>query len=178
MYKGYDIVKVGKIPKTKLKKAIKGAAISFTKDELAGNDYQMLVHPSNAKVMKVAQSKNKGISGIKFSEPEIMTDMEYHSNTGGSLSGGSIWDSIWRGLKTVGNVLKESGAATALADFGQNALTPIIGAPLANVGRQLVKNVTGVGINAAKEKRLANLAKARFAKKNKKSASGGSFLIN
>lgn len=176
MYKGYDIVKVGKIPKAKLKKAIKGSAISFTKDELAGNDYQMLVHPSNAKMMKAAQSKNKGVSGIKFSEPEIMTDIDYHSNTGGSLSGGSIWSDIWSGIKKVGNFVKDSGIGTILADSAATALTPALG-PLAPVGRQLFKNVTGVGLDA-KEKRLANLAKAREAKKNKKSASGGSFLIN
>lgn len=175
MYKGYEVIRIGKISDAKKKKVIKGAAISFSSGELAGNEHSVLVHPMNAKMIKKAQAMGKGISGIKFSRPEVLTDIEYHEKGGEGLSGGSIWDSIKNGLSKAWNYVKDSGIGTILADSAATALTPALG-PLAPVGRQLVRNIAGVGL---KEKRLENLAKAREAKKAKKSsASGGSFLIN
>lgn len=181
MYKGYEVVKIGKISDAKKKKVIKGAAISFSSGELAGNDHSVLMHPMNAKMIKKAQSMGKGVSGVKFSRPEVLTDIEYHEKGGEGLSGGSIWDSIKNGLSKAWNYVKDSGIGSILADSATAALTPALG-PLAPVGRQLVRNIAGVGL---KEKRLENLARARKAKAEKKinksrvvDVSGGSFMIN
>jgi hypothetical protein len=97
-----------------------------------------------------------------FSKPEIQNDIEYH----GKMEGGSLWDTI----KSVGSWLKTSGVGSVLADAAQAAATPFVGATAAQVGRDILKTTTGVGI---KER----MAKVRAARKGRKPLAG-SFLIN
>jgi hypothetical protein len=82
------------------------------------------------------------------------------------MSGGSLWDTI----KSVGSWLKTSGVGSVLADTAQTLATPFVGATAAQVGRDILKTTTGVGI---KER----MARVRAARKGKKPL-GGSFLIN
>ena len=46
---------------------------SLTKEELAGNAFKTLFHPTTAKMLKMAQRKNKGANSVPLSLGEIMT---------------------------------------------------------------------------------------------------------
>ncbi|KAF0704291.1 hypothetical protein AaE_015022 [Aphanomyces astaci] len=130
---GYHRVKVGKISDAKLKKALKGGSLSLTAAELRPNDFDLLLHPANAKKVLAAQKANKGTRiDITHGEAE-------HNNS--ELQGGSIFSGIW-------NFLKNN--ATPLLDIVKNVATPFVGEDVANAGRSLVQSLTGKGIKYAK----------------------------
>jgi hypothetical protein len=168
-YKGYSVVTLGDVPVAKLRKAAKTGKMSLTASELKGNR-RMLMHPSNAKRVKSAQKKGMGVQGLELSEPEILNDIEYHSKMGAGMSAGSLWDTI----KSVGSWLKTSGVGSVLADAAQAAATPFVGATTAQIGRDILKTTTGVGLTSDLKERMK---KVRAARKGKKPL-GGSFLIN
>lgn len=178
-FRGYEKVSVGDIPQKKLEKAIKTGKLTLSASDLKG-DRIMLMHPANAKLVKSAKSKGKGISGITLSGPEIMNDIEWHNSMGGSINGGSLWGWLKGATKFVkdnwDDVFKP--IASRVADVAIPALASAVGAPqLTGIARTGLKQLTGVGI---KEKRIASLKKAREAKALKKSriVDGGSFMIN
>lgn len=188
-YSGYVAVKHGPISEAKLKKAIKGGSLTFSKLELSGNDFKTLFHPMTAKVLKAAKSKNKGANNVPIALGEIMADMEYHTNRGGSMLGGSIWSKIWSGIKSGAKALWNPVIKPALTQIADMAVQPLqaaltgskYGAPLAPLvptARAELKKLTGIGMT--QQKRLNALAKARAAKQNKKIniLTGSSFRIN
>ena len=180
-HNGYEKVKVGDIPQKKLEKAIKTGKLTLSASDLKGNRH-LLLHPSNAKLIKQAQAKNKGLTGMPISGGEIMNDLEWHDSMGGSLHGGSLWSWLRGAAKSVGKFFKDNWqhikpVLTPIADTAIPAIAGYFGQPaLAGPVRSAVKSITGVGVGS-KEKRLANLAKARQAKQDKKKNTGGSFLI-
>lgn len=185
-YQGYVSVSHGAIPESKLKKVIKGGKLTFTKEELAGNVFKTLFHPTTAKMLKLAQRKNKGANAVPVAMGEIMADMDWHNSSGSGMQGGSIWKSIWKGVKSLWGPVIRPALSQAL-DMGvaplQAALTgskygaPI--APFVPALRSGLKQLTGVGMTT-QQKRLKALEKARASKKNKKInvLTGSSFLIN
>ena len=182
-FKGYEKVSVGDIPQKKLEKAIKTGKLTLSASDLKGSR-MMLVHPSNAKLIKQAQAKSKGLTGMPISGGEIMNDLEWHDSMGGSLHGGSLWSWLRGAAKSVGKFFKDNWqhikpVLTPIADTAIPAIAGYFGQPaLAGPVRAAVKGITGVGI---KEKRLENLKKARAAKLSKSGkgrVEGGSFLIN
>lgn len=187
-YQGYEKVNIGDIPQKKLEKAIKTGKLTLSASDLKG-DRVMLLHPGNAKLIKAAKAKSKGISGMGLTAPEIMADMDWHDSMGGSMSGGSVWSWLRGATKSAGKFFKNNWdvikpIASRLADAAVPAIATYLGNPaLSGVARSSLKELTGVGIN---DKRLANLAKARAAKASKKSGKsrtidvmdGGSFMIN
>ncbi len=187
-YKGYEKVSVGDIPMKKLEKAIKTGKLTLSASDLKGGRV-MLLHPANAKLVKAAKAKGKGITGMGLSAPEILTDMEWHDSMGGSMNGGSVWSWLKGAAKSVGKFFKDNWdvikpVVSRVADAAVPAIATYLGQPALGVAaRSGLKELTGVGI---KEKRLANLAKARAAKASKKSGKsrvvdvmdGGSFMIN
>ncbi|RHY87413.1 hypothetical protein DYB37_006879 [Aphanomyces astaci] len=58
---GYQRVKVGKISDAKLKKALKGGSLTLSSAELKPNDFDLLLHPANAKKVIAAQKASKDI---------------------------------------------------------------------------------------------------------------------
>ena len=185
-YQGYVSVSHGAIPESKLKKVIKGGKLTFTKEELAGNVFKTLFHPTTAKMLKLAQRKGKGANSVPVAMGEIMADMDWHNSAGSGMQGGSIWKSIWNGLKSLWNPVIKPALST-LADMAvapvQGALAGSkFGAPLAPFvpdARAKFKELTGIGMTT-QQKRLQALEKARNAKKNKKInvLTGSSFKIN
>ena len=189
IYQGYEKVSVGDIPQKKLEKAIKTGKLTLSASDLKG-DRVMLLHPANAKLIKAAKAKSKGISGMGLSAPEIMADMEWHDSMGGSMNGGSVWSWLRGAAKSAGKFFKNNwDVIKPIISQGVDQLLPSAAqsagpyAPAVILGRQALKSLTGVGIN---DKRLANLAKARAAKASKKIdksrtvdvMDGGSFMIN
>lgn len=191
-YRGYEKVSVGDIPQKKLEKAIKTGKLTLSASDLTGGRV-MLMHPANAKLIKAAKAKGKGVSGLQLAGPEITNDIEWHDSMGGSMNGGSLWSWLKKAGSSVGKFFKDNWdvikpIASRIADAAIPAAATYFGQPqLAGVARSGLKELTGVGI---KEKRLANLAKARAARASKKSgksrvvdvmdggSTGGSFLIN
>lgn len=181
-YSGYEKVTVGDIPQKKLEKAIKSGKLSLTANDLKGNRV-MLLHPLNAKKVKLAQSKNKGVTGMGITGGEILADVEWHDKAGGSMNGGSLWSWLKRAGKSVYNFAKNNWdilkpVVSKIADTAIPAIASAVGAPQAStVGREALRQLTGVGVND-------RMAKARQAKKSKKinimtaSQVGGSFKLN
>jgi hypothetical protein len=185
-YSGYVSVSHGEIPQSKLKKVIKGGKLTFTKEELAGNVYKTLFHPATAKMLKLAQRKGKGANAVPVATGEIMADMDWHNSSGSGMQGGSIWRSIWNGIKSLWNPVIKPALSQAL-DMGVAPLQGALagskyGAPLAPFvpnARAKFKELTGIGMTT-QQKRLKALEKARASKKNKKIniLTGSSFRIN
>lgn len=179
VFDGYEAVRVGDITKKKLLKAVKSGVLSLTAADLKG-DTVMLLHPMNAKRVRLAQKAGKGVNKLLITVPEITSDIMYHQKVGGSLSGGSVWGWIKNAGKDVVDFTKDNWQiikpiASAIADKAIPAGFTAIGQPaFGALGRKAFKELTGVGL---KEQRLQNLARAREAKKMKRNM-GGSFLIN
>ena len=132
------------ISKAQQKKALNGGSIRIpTKD--IGVGQVVMLHPLNVK--KVANAKG-GIN-LQLSPGEIIASADYHNLIGKinpSLSGNGFFDSVYQGLKKVGSFLKDSGIATTLADSLATAATPFVGPAISGIGRELVRNIGGVGI--------------------------------
>ena len=138
------------------KKALKGQKVKITQDMLDKGQLVFL-HPVNYKKITNA----KGNVMIEFSPGEIMHTASKHGlvkvpTPGDSLDGSGFFDTVWNGLKSVGSWLKDSGVGSALADAGQQALAPIIGDKGAQIARNVVKGVTGVGLKNKKKKTLGS----------------------
>lgn len=144
-----------KITPTQQAKALKGAKIRLTADAI-GKGQIVLLHPLNAK--KIAGAKN-GIH-LELSPGEIMQTAAYHDmmpSGDPSLSGSGFLDSVWSGIKSAGKWLKDTGIASTLADEGQKLLAPIVGDQIAQVGRNVVKGLTGIGLKKGRKTKGSGL---------------------
>jgi len=170
VYSQYKKVHIGGLSTSKLKKAVKTGKLTLSKEDLAGNSYTLHLHPETHKRFQKAQKGKKGIT-INQLINEIKADMEHHKNSG--MEGGSIWSSIKDFVNKNWDVIKP--VLSRVADVAIPALSTVVGMPeLGLPARALTKELTGVGL---KEKRIANLKKARDAKLKKRiNFSGGSFL--
>jgi len=173
---GYEVVRVGNISPTKLKRAYAGNAIRLTANELSGNRV-MVVHPLNAKAIKTAKLKGKGLS-TRFSHGEAQRDLAYHESAGGSLEGGSLWSWLKGAAKSVYSFGKKNWnhlkpIASQLADIAVPFLaTSVLKAPSAAFpARALLKDMTGVGM----AKKGSPEMKQRMAALRARRKTGGSF---
>jgi hypothetical protein len=172
---GYHSIEIGEIPATKIKKILKnGGRLHLTADELHGHGQTLYLHPETYKKAKMAKSKNKGLH-LSFAGPELRHNIE---------KGGSIWDSIKSGAKSVGKFLNDN--KTTILDGLAGAASAVLGpqsAPYVNTAREVARAVTGGKVKRTKEElhsmRIKNLEKARSARKGKTmhiNNAGGSFL--
>jgi len=122
------------------KKALAGKSIRLTNDQLGKGPTILSVHPQNLKIIEKAALKGTGCN-INLSHGEL-------ADTCSNMQGSGFFGDVWNGLKKVWGVLKDSGAASTLADMGANALSGIAPSfsPAIQAGRQLLKTTTGVGI--------------------------------
>lgn len=171
---GFTTVKVGTIPAAKLRKALEGNAVRLTKAELTG-DRVMVVNKLNAKAIKGAQTKGKGLT-THFSSGEAAEDLQYHSRMGAGMEGGSLWSWIkdkavpW--VKKNWDVLKP--VVSRIADIAMPAAATAFGAPeLGVMGRSALKQLTGVGVSG----KGSDAMKAKMAALRARRKSGGSFRM-
>ena len=163
----YDSIKLN-LTKAQQKKLLKGLSVRVTKSQI-GSGPLVFLHPLSIK--KLNSSKNG--SNLTMTQGEIM-----HTANHNGLAGSGLLSDMWNGVKKVGSFLKDSGLATPLADIAQSVATPFVGPGIANVGRELLRSTTGVGLKNA---RAENMNRARSMKRGRISimpASGGSFRIN
>lgn len=178
---GYTTVKVGEIPEAKLRKALAGNAIRLTNAELTG-DRVMVVHKLNAKAIRGAQKKGKGLD-TTFSSGEADADLAYHNHVGAGMSGGSLWSWLGKAGKKVYGFVKDnwsdikplvSKAVDAATQAAATAAGPY--APAVLLARQGLKSVSGVGLVKGSPEMKAKMAALRA--KRGGSFSAGSFKIN
>lgn len=173
---GYSTVKVGLIPPAKLRKALEGKAVRLSHHELSG-DRVMVVSNLNAKAMKAAKLKGKGLT-THFTTGEAARDLDYHDSMGGALAGGSLWSWIrdkaipwvkknWDVIKPVISRVADAAIPAVATAFGQ----PELAAP----ARGALKSLTGVGVGKAK-KGSPEMA-AKMAALRAKRKTGGSFRM-
>jgi hypothetical protein len=173
--KGYHSIEVGNIAPNKIKKILKnGGRLHLTAEELAGRGQKLYLHPESHKKAQLAKSKNKGIH-LMFADPELRHNIE---------NGGSLWDTIKSGAKSVGKFLNDN--KTTILDGLAGAANAVLGpgaAPYVDVARNVARAVTGGKVKRTKEElhsmRIKNLEKARSARKGKMlhiNNTGGSFL--
>jgi hypothetical protein len=97
-----------------------------------------------------------------------------------TMQGGSIWKTIWNGLKSGFKALKDSGVASQLVDMAVAPISAYTGQPGAVAsGRQLLKNLTGVGVGRRGGKLVkgSQAAKDHMARIRSK-RTGGSFILS
>ena len=140
-YKPFKI----RMTKDQQKKAMKGQGVRLTKDQL-GVGSQVMLHTENFKKVSAAHRNGTGVL-IYMSPGEIMASAQEHGLMPQEieLSGSGFFQDIWDGIKKVGSFLKDSGAASTLADAAQQIATPFIGETGAQLGRKVFKGLTGVG---------------------------------
>lgn len=135
------------------KKLIKGLSVRLSKDQI-GTGSTVMVHKSNYnKLMKA-----KAGCQLDLSPGEIVATAEYHGLLNKELTGAGFLSDLWSGVKQIGGFLKDSGALSAIADAAVPAVAGFLGPAGATVARNLVKNVTGVGIaqNKGKSKKMSS----------------------
>ena len=145
----YQSVKLHITPKQQ-KMAIRGAKIRMT-PACIGTGQLVMLHPLNYK--KVINAKG-GIN-LELSPGEIMATASHHGMLpdGGPLSGSGFFGDVWNGIKSAGKWLKDTGIASAALDVGQKLLEPVLGPQIASVGRDVVRDITGAGMQIKKRGR-------------------------
>ena len=126
------------------KKALRGAPIRVKADQI-GVGYIIMVHPINYK--RLVKAKQGVILDLR--PGEMVATASYHKlipALDGPMEGSGIFDTIWSGVKKLGSFVKDSGIGTILADAGEELAKPFIGETGAKIARNVVKNVTGVGV--------------------------------
>jgi len=144
----YHRIKID-ITEAQARKALAGKPIRLSANQI-GKGAALSLHPANAKIVERASLKGSGCN-IHLTHGEL-------ADTCGHMSGSGFWGDVWSGLKKVWGVLKDSGAASTIADMGAQALGTITGQPgLVQAGRTLLKQTTGVGMRRTKAQRQALL---------------------
>lgn len=175
-YRNYEVVRVGAIPQSKLKKAMTGGTISLTPTELSGT-CSLVLHPTNAKKVKAAQAANKG-TRLQISPGEVAFDQMYAKE----MQGGSIWSTLGNmalnGLKWIG-----TNSLNGIADGAKQVLGDSkIGNMAVDAGREGIRTLTGLGVSGGKVAAGSQAAKDKMAKlraiRAAKKSQGGSFRLN
>ncbi len=136
----------------------KGKSVRVSHSQIGKGDKVILLHPENHNKLSKAFQTGRGCN-LQIADGEVMAT---HTS---EMDGTGFFGDLWKGLKSVGSWLKDSGVGSVLADAVQTAATPIVGATTAELGRKILKGTTGVGI-----------AKQRMSRKTN-SLYGGSFLM-
>lgn len=141
----YKRIKID-ITEAQARKALAGKPFRLSASQI-GKGHALSLHPANAKIVEKAALKGTGCN-LHLSHGEL-------ADTCGQMNGSGFWGDIWSGIKKVWGVIKDSGAASTLADMGANALSGIAPeyAPAITAGRRLLKSTTGVGVRRTKAQR-------------------------
>ena len=134
----YKRIKID-ITEAQARKALAGKPVRLTANQI-GKGHAVSLHPANAKIVEKAKLKGTGCN-LHLSHGEL-------ADTCQQMDGSGFFGDIWKGLKKVWGVLKDTGAASKLVDMGSTALSGFAPefAPAISAGRKLLKSTTGVGI--------------------------------
>lgn len=139
------------ITEKQLKDAIAGKSVRITADQLGKGTKVLMLHPLNAKKVEKAAISGKTFM-LKLTDGELASTYERMMN-----SGGAFFSNVWKALKKVWGVLKDTGAASQLLDMAVVPASAYTGQPaLVGALRQGVKSLTGAG-RMTKAKRMEAL---------------------
>ena len=157
------------ITPAQLKRAASGQQITLSAAQLRGSGATFHVHPANHEKIMKATRAGRG-TRIYIAPGAIQHDLQ-------AMQGGSIWGSIWNGVKSGFKALKDSGIASQLVDMAVAPISAYTGQPAAvSTGRQLLKNLTGVGVRGGKLVKGSQAARDHMAAVRAR-RSGGSFML-
>lgn len=133
--KGYKEVSLS-VSAAKAKKLASNKPVNLTKAELSGTEDRLWVHPANYSIIAKAKKLNRGCR-ITLTEGEIIHDLNIRQ-------GGSIWsflkNKLYPALKpAISQALDAAVAPLAAAAGPYGVAVP--------AGRQILKNLTGLGTN-------------------------------
>lgn len=130
------------LTKDQQKRMLRGLSVKISESQL-GQGQIVMLHPVN--FAKVAKAKSGVV--LTLSPGEILATASYHEMLPEDmeLSGSGFFQDAWNGIKKMGSFLKDTGIASTLADVAATAAVPFVGPQVSSIGRQVVKNVTGVG---------------------------------
>ena len=132
------------VPVSKLRRAVKNGVLSLSASELKGSGASISLHPESALKVAKARKANRG-TRLYITQDEIKDSVERGGSVDGS--GGSIWRTIWNGLKAAWQPVIKPMISAAL-DVGAPALGAMTGRPeIAQAGREVVRKLTGVGVS-------------------------------
>lgn len=139
------------ITEKQLKDAITGKSVRITAAQLGKGTKVLMLHPLNAKKVEKAAISGKSFM-LKLTDGELASTYERMVNSGGAFFG-----NVWKALKKVWGVLKDTGAASQLLDMAVAPASAYTGQPaLVGALRQGVKSLTGAG-RMTKAKRMEAL---------------------
>lgn len=128
------------ITEKQLTDAIAGKSIRISPTQLGNGTKVLMLHPLNAKKAEKAMLSKKPFM-LKLADGELASTYERMMNSGGAFFG-----NIWKALKKVWGVLKDTGAASQLLDMAVAPASAYTGQPaLVGAVRQGVKSLTGAG---------------------------------
>lgn len=141
-----------------IEQMVKGKPVRLNHSQIGKGKQVILLHPENHIKLSKAYQSGRGCN-LHVADGEVMAT---HNST---MDGTGFFGDLWKGIKSVGSWLKDSGVGSALADVAQTAATPFVGPQAADIGRKILKTTTGVGMVKKRVSRKCN------------SLHGGSFLM-
>ncbi len=143
------------LTEAQLKNLINGKRIVVKKEQYKNAGKIFYLHPAQAQNIQRNMSRNAN-SYLYMTDGELAETYRQML-----LSGGSFFGDIWKGIKKVFGVLKDTGALSQLADMAVGPIAAYTGQPaLVGAARKVLKDTTGVGVRMTKAKRIEQL-KAR-----------------
>lgn len=147
---------------------VKGKPVRLSHSQIGKGEKVIMLHPENHLKLSKAYTKGRGCV-LHVADGEINATHE------SDMEGTGFFKDLWKGVKKVFGVLKDSGALTTLADMAVAPLSAITGQPaLVNAGRKIVKDVGGFGVC---EKQAAPIKKRARVSRKTNSLMGGSMLL-
>lgn len=119
---------------------VKGKPVRIAHSQIGKGGKVILLHPENHLKLSKAFAAGRGCN-LQVADGEIQAT---HAS---DMAGTGFFGDLWKGVKKVFGVLKDSGALTSLADMAVAPLSGLTGQPaLVGTARKILKDTTGIGI--------------------------------
>ena len=129
---------------------VKGKPVRLVHSQIGKGKKVIMLHPENHLKLSKAFAGGRGCN-LQVADGEIQATHE------SDMEGTGFFGDLWKGVKKVFGVLKNSGALTSLADMAVGPLSGITGQPaLVGTARKILKDTTGIGIKRQRVSRKTN----------------------
>lgn len=118
----------------------RGKPIRVAYPQIGKGSKVILLHPENHLKLSKAFAAGRGCN-LQVADGEIQAT---HAS---DMAGTGFFGDLWKGIKKVFGVLKDSGALTTIADMAVAPISAVTGQPaLVGSARKILKDTTGVGV--------------------------------
>lgn len=119
---------------------VKGKPVRLSHSQIGKGSKVVLLHPENHIKLSKAFAAGRGCN-LQLADGEIQATHD------SDMTGTGFFGDLWKGVKKVFGVLKDSGALSSLADMAVAPLSAYTGQPaLVGNARAILKKTTGIGI--------------------------------